>query len=162
MGSRWYTPDFYSHHCHCSISLTVAYPGVEVKCFKCLYEGGYSLLHVGICCKPLASQVQVKKDEKLWHLNEKPVSVTTSGLRITLPVVQISNLVISTYVDYLTGSWLSDVNTDLPNAGIKTLISEWDKCSNLNGDKCWLFRSMVTTLAVASQRELSPLNNVLQ
>jgi hypothetical protein len=71
MGSRWYTPDFYSHHRHCSISLAVAPPGVEVKGFKCLYEEGYSLLYVDICCKSLASQVLLKtskKEEKLGTL----------------------------------------------------------------------------------------------
>jgi hypothetical protein len=77
-------------------------------------------------------------------------------------VVQISNTVISTqYVDCLTGTWLSDANTDLPNSWIKTLISEWDKCLNVDGDQCWLLSSMATTLAGASHRELSSLNNVL-
>ena len=71
-----YTPDFYSHYRHLSICLNVAHPGVEVEGFNYLYEGGNSLLHVGICCKSLASQnfLRGPKNEKLLHHNEKPVS----------------------------------------------------------------------------------------
>jgi len=59
-----------------SICLDVAHPGVEVKGFNYLPEGGDSLLHVGICCKSLASQnfLRGPKNEKLLHHNEKPVS----------------------------------------------------------------------------------------
>lgn len=56
MGSRCYTPDFYTHYRHVSICLTMAHPDVEVKDFNYLYEGDDGLLHVCICCKSLASQ----------------------------------------------------------------------------------------------------------
>ena len=65
MGSRRYTPNFYSHYRHLSICLTVAHPGVEVKGFNNLYGGDDSFLHVGICCKSLASQGLLKRPKKM-------------------------------------------------------------------------------------------------
>ena len=59
MGSRWYTTDYYSHHRHVSICLTVTYPGLEVT-----GEWDDSLLHFGICCKSLASQMLLKRSKK--------------------------------------------------------------------------------------------------
>jgi len=34
---------------------------VEEICVMCLYPGSDSLLHIGVCCKSLASQVLLKK-----------------------------------------------------------------------------------------------------
>jgi hypothetical protein len=61
MGSRWHTPDFYSHSRHLIISLTVTHPDVEVKGFNYLCEGNDSLLHVSICCKSLVIQGLIKR-----------------------------------------------------------------------------------------------------
>jgi hypothetical protein len=76
MGSKWYTPEFYSHCRHLSICLNVAHPDVEVKRFNYLSEESDSLLHVGICCKSLATQnfLRGPKNRKLLHHNEKPLS----------------------------------------------------------------------------------------
>jgi len=67
-NSRWCTPDF--HSASTTISAFVPpwhqdlWPRVQVIHVNCLQPGGDSLLHVGDCCKPLASQVhiQVSKD----------------------------------------------------------------------------------------------------
>jgi hypothetical protein len=93
MGSRWYTPDFYSHYRHLSIYLTVAYPDVEVKSFNYVYEVGESSLHVGICCKSLASQGLLKKSKKMKNsstIMKNQSRKCTDGLRITLLALQIS------------------------------------------------------------------------
>ena len=56
VGSRWYTPYL---HVVTSIRPTMSclrfFPGFEETIANCLYPGGYSLLHVGVCCKSLAS-----------------------------------------------------------------------------------------------------------
>jgi len=56
LRSRWYTPYL---HVVTSIRPTMSYrrffPGLEETVVNCLYPRGYSLLHVGVCCKSLAS-----------------------------------------------------------------------------------------------------------
>jgi len=43
----------------------VCYSSIEDMGVKCLYPGGDSLLHTGICCKSLVSQVLLKGSKEM-------------------------------------------------------------------------------------------------
>jgi len=62
-GSRWYTSDLHIVviYIYAFIPLWYQgiYPDLEEICVKCLWPGGDSLLHVGVCWKLCASWVLV-------------------------------------------------------------------------------------------------------
>ena len=58
----------FSHHWHINTSSAVTpglYLGMEKIGVTCLYSGGDSLLHVGICCKQFVSQVLLKGSNEI-------------------------------------------------------------------------------------------------
>ena len=96
-GSRWYTSDF-------EIQASVppwrwgSYTSLAGIGVKCLQPGGDSLIHVGICCKSLATEV-VLKGSKRMRIDRRKVGIAT------LPVIVLRYDTLTVFYPGCMATW---------------------------------------------------------